>query len=477
MTVTLSRRAWRLLTSPRLATVVIALVGGWAVLASFVPQGDATAAPVAEWAAAYPGFEALAGPLGLHRAFTAPVFLVFVALLAVLTAACAWQRTRVAAVRSRFLRTAVAEAGSPDARADFEIVCRPGLSSAEALVTTAETLERLGIRPTRAEKHVTAVSPLWSVWGSAVFHWALVTLMVVIALGSLARSSGQMGIAVGEAKPDVAESYGVLDEGSLHSFGAGRSIRVDAFDVNYETGGVKRGATPTVTVLNAAGEVVKTQLVYPNNTLKTGSLTIYPYDYGFSATVAMLDDSGAELQRTTQLIDFAGSAEGGTAPLGALVLKDEAGAAQYRMLISVPLDQSEGGGLVGRMPEDPRARVVLLNAAGEAVMDETLRPDETVALPSGGTLRLLGVDYYARLQLVDDPSIPLLYAAAIVAMIGLGAATLVRQLVISAWVAEDTGETKLRVRMRLWRALTTSRSEIESELRRALGPAEEGSAS
>lgn len=472
-----SRKVWRLLTSARLATVVIALVGAWAVLGSFIPQGDPKSAAVTDWAAGYPGLAAPASALGLHKAFTAPVFLVLIVLLAVLTAACAWERTRVAITRSRLLRTA-AQAESAEGRADFEIVCTPGSSPADVLATTAEALERLGIRPTRREADVIAVSPVWSVWGSAVFHWALVALMVVIALGSLARSSGQIGIAVGQTKPDTAESYGVLDEGPLHTFGGTpRSIRVDAFDVAYETGGVKRGATPTVTVLDADGEVVKTQPVYPNNTLKTGSLTIYPYDYGLSATIAMLDDSGAEVQRAVQLIDFSGSSEDGSVPVDVLVLRDAAGEPLYRMVISVPLDRHKGGGFVGRLPEDPRARVVILNAANEPVLDQTLHTDETVELPSGGTLKLLGVDYYARLQLVDDPSIPLLYAAAVVAMIGLGVATLVRQQVLVAWVAEEAGETTLRVRMRLWRALTTSRSEIESELRLALGPAEEGSAS
>ena len=479
MTATSSRRIVRLLTSPRLATVLIALVGVWAVFASFVPQGAADSTMVTEWASTRPGLAAITGAVGLHHAFSAPVFLACVALLSVCTIACAWQRTLVAAKRARILRVAAAESEtSADSRADLVLACREAMTAEEALSAAAATLGGLGIPTRRGARGLKAVSPAWSVWGSAVFHWALVAIIVVIVLGNLARSSGQIGLAVGQTKPDAPESYGVLEEGPLHSFeGSERSIRVDAFDVSFETGGVDRGPTPTVTVLDASGGVIKSQLVYPNKTLKSGSLTIYPYDYGLTATVAMLDEAGAEVQRTTQLIDFSSAAEGGTVPIDALVLRDAAGAVQYRMFVSVPLDAAEGGGLSARLPGVPRARVVIADASGQTVLDETIEPGQTVGLPSGGALGLVGVDYYARLQLVDDPSIPLLYAAAIVAMVGLGAATLVRQMWLIAWITEEDGACALHVRMRLWRALTTSRSEIEAELARALGPADEGSAS
>lgn len=97
-------------------------------------------------------------------------------------------------------------------------------------------------------------------------------------------------------------------------------------------------------------------------------------------------------------------------------------------------------------------------------------------LPVAGTLRLVGVDYYARLQLVDDASIPLLYAALIVAMLGLSIATIGRQQIGLGAVVDTPDGTKLAVRVRLWRTATTSRSEMESELAKALGGPEKESA-
>jgi hypothetical protein len=109
------------------------------------------------------------------------------------------------------------------------------------------------------------------------------------------------------------------------------------------------------------------------------------------------------------------------------------------------------------------------------VLDRVLQLGEELALPRGGTLRLVGVDYYARLQIVDDASIPFLYAALLVAALGLGVATLSRQHIVLGAVVDTPDGPRLAVRMRLWRNVTSSRSEIESELRRALGGVEEGS--
>jgi len=140
----------------------------------------------------------------------------------------------------------------------------------------------------------------------------------------------------------------------------------------------------------------------------------------------------------------------------------------------VPLD-SVPEGFLGRIPKDPSAHVVVADLTGAVLLDEVLRPGEEAALPLGGSLRLLGVDYYARLQIVDDPTITLLYIAGAIALAGLGIATLARQMIFTAGIRIEGEARIMAVRMRLWRIHTTSKTEIESELRRALG-ATEGSA-
>jgi len=467
--------AARLLSSARLATLLLAFVGVWSMLASLVPQGAATESRVAAWASAHPAAESVVRLVGLHRAFSAPLFSLIILVLAISTAFCAWQRTKVALRRSRALSTvAAADGESLAARHDLAVPVDAKLDESQVLEIAAETLGRLGIRARRQDTTLRAASPAWTAWGSPVFHWALLGLIVAMLLGNMLRSSGQMGLVVGQAKADEPASYGTLAEGPLHSWGrVQRVIRVDDFDVNFRTGDVDRGASPTVSVLNAAGEVVKTQRVYPNKTLKTGSLTIYPYDYGLSATVSLADPGGAELARSTQLVDFSTEATSGTAPVGYLTIGDETGNAALNVFVSVPLDRTEAG-LVARLPETPKARVVLTSPDGTPILDRVLLPGEALDLPVGGTLRLLDVGYYARLQLVDDPSIPVLYTGVIVALIGLGVATLAQQQLVTAAVVQTEGARSLAVRLRLWRNVTTTRTEIESELAVALGGADDG---
>lgn len=470
----LARKLVRLFGSARLATALLALIALWSALASFVPQGDASSDAVTAWASANPAVASLARVAGLHHAFSALPFVFCVTVLALFTTMCAWQRTRVAAKRTHAMRGAALDPQTLAADSDVRIACDPELNHSEILAKAAEALDGIGIRVRPRGGVLSAVSPRWTAWGSPVFHWALVAIIIVIPLGALARSSGQMGIAVGDVKVDQPASYGLLSAGPWRNWGSvERTIRVDAFDVNYTTGGVHRGATPTVSVLNGAGEVLASQRVYPNATLKLRSLTIYPLDYGLAADISVADASGAEIWRSRELLDFSGKAEGGTAPVSPLVLENQGGGGDLHVLISVPLDRTEGGYL-GRLPDDLRARIKVTSADGDPVLDEYLRPGEALALPSGATLRLDGLGYYARLQLVDDPSIPYLYAAAFIAMLGLGVATFARQMIVLAWKEDAPDGIHLVLRMRLWRILTTNRREIETRLRETVGSEEKG---
>jgi cytochrome c biogenesis protein ResB len=470
------RRAGRLLASARFATLLLAFVGAWSVVATLVPQGTASEPQVVAWASAHPILDPVARLLDLHQAFTAPVLLVCVLALAVSTALCAWERTKGANAKVRALRSArAADKVALVARHDLEIACDPRLSEHEVLSIASETLRRLGIKTKPQNDVITAVSSAWSVWGSPVFHWALFALIAVVLLGNLSRSSGLMGVAVGQSRPDQPGSYGLISAGPLRDWnGTQRTIRVDAFDLAFRDGGVGRGPTPTVSVLDAQGKLLKSQRVYPNHTLNVGSLTIYPADYGLTATVSLVDTTGVEAGRSVQFVDFAPKAEGGTAPVGFLKVSDAAGNAELRVYVSVPLDRVDGG-LAGRLPEVPAARVLVTSPDGTTVLDRVLHPGEELALPTGGALRLAALGYYARLQVVDDPSIPFLYAGLAVAAIGLGVAAFARQQILSAAVVATPDGPRLAVRVRLWRNASSSRGEIETELARALDRVEKGS--
>ena len=91
-----------------------------------------------------------------------------------------------------------------------------------------------------------------------------------------------------------------------------RSIRLDAFEPDYKSGGIDRGAVPTVSILDGAGTVLVKQRVYPNNMLHAGSLAINAPGVGLSVWLALLDPAGAETGRVVQYVDFSETAPEGT---------------------------------------------------------------------------------------------------------------------------------------------------------------------
>lgn len=465
------------LGSAVLAVGLLALLGVWSMLATMIPQGDASVRNVASWMSAHPLLEPLVRVLGLHRAFTSPVFLIGVSVLALSTALCAWRRTKAALRRARVLRGALsAQKTSLVERHNLEIVCDVDLSDSAVLTLTAETLAALGIRTKRREDVLAAVSSPWSVWGSPIFHWALLALMVVVLIGNLQRSDGIMALAVGQTKADAPSSYAVLRTGPLHDWdNVRRSFRVDALEADYTTGGIDRGSVPTVCVLDASGHLIKRQRVYPNMMLHAGSVAINAPACGLSATIALLGTAGSEIGRSTQLIDFSQTATEGTVPVGGLGVA-ESGGGGLKILVTVPLEGAQGH-FSERIPARPTARVVVTSADGASLVDRVVKLNEEVALPGGGAVRLVGIGWYARLSIVDDPTTPLVYATMTIAMLGLATAAFARQQLIRAAVTGDSESRRLVMDVHLWRNASTTRGEIESELAAALHSEQKGSAS
>lgn len=454
------------LASAWLAVCLLAFVGVWSLLATLVPQGDVSAPDVAAWASARPLVAPLVRLLGLHRAFGAPLFLLGVAALAVATAVCASRRTKVAVARTRTLReAAVPDGWSPATDHDLSIPHDPVAGPEEILARSAEVLEGLGVRTKRRGEVLCAVSPAWSVWGSPVFHWGLVAVVLALFVGGLARSEGLMGVAVGETKPDVPASYRVLQTGPLHRWPALPSgIRVSAFDTAYREGGIDRGPVPTVAVLDATGRVLKSQRVYPNHPLQVGSLTIHPADFGFAATLSVTDASGAERGRAVELIDISQEASGGTLPVEPLRFADDAGN-ELQVAVTVPMERT-GGEL--SVPQRRVAVVRVTRMDGSPVADRVIGPGESVALPAGSMLRLDALGFYARLSVVDDPTIALLYGAIAVALAGLALVAAARQQLVLVTIVGGAARPAVVAKLRLWRNAPTSRDEIREKLTQAL---------
>jgi cytochrome c biogenesis protein ResB len=476
------RRAWRsignLLGSGTFALCLFVFIGVWSVAGTMVAQGASSTEDVVAWAARHAVLEPLVRALGLHQAFSSPLFIAACVLLALSTAVCSWRRTKAAAARSRILRSAAAaDAQTIAENHDLEIACDPGFGSSDALTAASEALARLGIRNERRDGVIVAVSSPVSAWGSSVFHWALLGLIVAALLGSLQRSEGSIAIPVGATKPDAPASYMTVTAGPLHRWSrTPRSIRVDAFDPDLKLGGIDRGAVPTVSVLDSAGKVLVTQRVYPNMKLHSGSLSINAPSCGLAVDLALLDQQGNVVGHSIQLVDFSETTSGGTIPQASLVRRDSAGNVAMRLSVSVPLDRAAKG--YGEwIPRQPKAHLLVTSPDGTVLFDQTVRTGEGVVIPGSGAVRFVGIGWYSRLVLTDDPTIPYIYAAMIIAMIGLAMAAIVRQQLVVATVVDGPAGPMLVARVRLWRNTPTSREEVAEALAETLSRDSEGDVS
>jgi len=441
----------------------------WCVLATLIPQGPSSSDAVAQWAERYDVVAPLAEAVGLHRAFGAPVFLVGIGLLALSAIVCAWDRTRAALGRARAARRA-AQVSREDllAAPDFSVQCKTGADTTRVLSDAAEVLTAHGINTRRTSGLLRGVSSPVALWGSPVFHWSLVALMVTVLLAPLVRSEGLMGLAVGETWPDVSESYGSVVAGPWHRWDATpRSYRLDHFEPRFKAKGMDMGPVPTISVLDGEGRVMKTQPVYPNHKLRIGSTAITAPSFGLAVTVSLRDEVGEEIGRAIQLVDFSQEASEGTVPYGAVPISDDSGNTAATAHITVPLIRQDGE-FVEWLPRDASARIVATMADGSQLADEVVKENGEVRLSDTASLRVESIGWYSRLSIVDDWTIPVIYACMIVATIGLAVTAFMRQQIVLVAAAETPDGVVLAVRMKLNRNVPTSRGEVESALRQAL---------
>jgi cytochrome c biogenesis protein ResB len=338
-----------------------------------------------------------------------------------------------------------------------------GDDSAAALEAVSQRLAGLGVRGSVGGDTFVSASSRWTVWGSPVFHWALVVVFLTVSLGSLFRAEGLMGVPEGASVPDEAASYRVLTAGPLHQWpGANRTISVVSLDPDYKAGGIARGPAPQVSVSNASGAVLRRQVVYPNNALHIGSLTIHTGGFGLSTRYKLTDSTGAALGTSSAILDFPTGADRKTVP-GDVALTGSDGQTALIVRSTVALDTS-GTDVVFAVPKHPVTDVELLDGSGKQLSAKSLAVGESMNLPDGSTLQLQNVGYYARLSVVEDPTIPVLYAALAAALVGVAVALLSRQRLVAV-VARGTEEAvELAVTARLWRNAGVSPQDLREAI-------------
>ena len=322
---------------------------------------------------------------------------------------------------------------------------------------------RVRSNPDRAVGRVANIALL----GSPLFHWSLVLLFLLVALGQLTRSEGLMGLPVGSSVVDAKEAYGKLDEGALHASGfTGLTFRVPEMAMNYVADGVDRGASPVVEVYDGP-ELIVSHRTYPNSPLRYRSLMIHANNVGLAARFVLEKDGPPD--SVAILYDFA--EKSGVAENVSTVELTRSGLPMV-FTTKIELDRA-GAEWLWDIPQNPRVAWTLTES-GESTSG-VLSVGQAVDLGEGEAFRLTEVTRYARLSVVDDWSVTPIYILFVLAGIGLTLALLLPPKTVWVMLVEKDGEWFLHARTRQSRGDRLFPDRIEEALRAAVAP--EGGAS
>jgi cytochrome c biogenesis protein ResB len=171
-------KALRFLRSRRLAIWLIIVFVAYVAVGTAVPQGEPGSPAVAGWVAGHPTLGALAVALGLSRAYSTPLFLLLSVVLLLNTAVCAWERTRRAWAGYRRDDAGVKRIAE---RLRDKPTFAMRVSAGRPLETT-KVIRSLGLKSTSTDGVTEWRSGAWGAFGSPLFHWSLVGLLLVVGL-------------------------------------------------------------------------------------------------------------------------------------------------------------------------------------------------------------------------------------------------------------------------------------------------------
>jgi hypothetical protein len=423
-----------MLRSRRLALGLILTVAAYSVVGTLVPQNP-TGAAASQWANAHPGFVPIVNALGLLNAFSAPIFLVLIGLLAISTAACTWERARAAA-RVWMRHGSATEAELRAVRDAPSIVVEA--TGDDPLAEAGARLERLRLRVRRGPKLLEATSARAGALTSPLFHLLLTLLFLTVAVGRLTRAEGAIGVTIGRPVIDERASYLSYSAGPFFMGHSGLVVTASDLILDYhDADGVARGPSPLVTLFRDGRQVARRR-VYPNSPLRYGRLLMHMAGYGLSAHLT-IETTGTAISNVS-LIDFVSSPTGTTRNVVTVQRADRSIISTFT--VTIPADMN-GNTILEVLPADPS---IIVGIDGRDA--GTLKVGKRLTLPDGTKVRLDSVGYYARLSVADDWSIYPIYILFVLAGVAMSAAMLLRYRRVLVLLVDEDGGSRLQAILR-----------------------------
>lgn len=386
-------RVWRLLWSARVAGVLIAALGGLALLSVVVPQTSTLgAAYVADWAAAEPWLARPLLALGLDDIFSSWAYWVVSGLLAVNLTACTLRRI--------IKRRGTPALGSPGADA-IEVTCRTGVETLARTLSSEVPLAR--ITPVE-DRGVVCVWGGWGFVGSVVMHAGLVLVVCAGLVTSLTRFESELILAEGQTVVDAESAY--FNNTSLPLIGeayGGAEITLDRLEFDY-VGSTVVDARAFFTVDEDG--VLRAEMARVNEPLRVGKKAFLLQEAGYAVGIRIIDEAG--LPSVEAFVNL-----GEARPEGYFDTVDTGG---FRLgLLAVPDAGRAADETQEKLnPVDPGLRVFAAPLAGDMAGEFTeigmIRPGESMPLPAG-SLELVEVRRWNRFNARADSGLPVIYLA------------------------------------------------------------------
>ena len=288
------RFAWATLTSMRTALVLLAVLGIAAMPGSLLPQRPTNPVGVSDYLKAHPEVGPWLDRLGFFDVFGSAWFAAIYLLLFISLIGCILPRT------ASYLR----EVRSLPSPAPGKLTRLPGHASAVVETDAAAVLDaaeaHLRARSYRVRRDAGSISAergYLRETGNLVFHICLVTMLIGLAWGSLFQFRGTAIVVEGQAFSNTLTQYD--DFGSGAAFRSTQlspfTIRLDSFDVRFETGPVQTGAAREFNAhvrVSQPGQDDTTASLQVNAPLQLGGDQVSLLGHGYAPVVTVKDGNG-----------------------------------------------------------------------------------------------------------------------------------------------------------------------------------------
>ncbi|HWL76749.1 cytochrome c biogenesis protein ResB [Microbacterium sp.] len=301
------RWGWRQLTSMRTALVLLLLLAIAAIPGSIVPQRGADPNGVTQYYADNPDLAPILDSLSLFDVYTSPWFSAIYILLFISLIGCVIPRTKHhwKALRSRPPRTPARLERLDDHRSTI-VELAPGAdpaASAETAVGIAgEQLRKAGYRVERYDGRgsfsVSAERGYARETGNLVFHAALVGVLISVAVGGGFTYTGQSVIIEGRTFVNTMLDYSSFNPGRFvdEERLAPYALTLDEFSVEYVAPGLKgsgqAGDFVAHLTTQVAGRQARDGEVRVNHPLDIEGDRVYLMGNGYAPTITIRNAAG-----------------------------------------------------------------------------------------------------------------------------------------------------------------------------------------